>query len=134
MNRKGLEKEDKRKIVLMRKRGLSYKEIEARVGISKNTIKSYCQRNNIGIEIKEDIVGKCKNCNTDIENASRGTKKKFCSEKCRREWWKENSFLYNRTAFYSIKCKFCGKVFKSYGNKGRKYCCHECYIRDRFRR
>ena len=30
------------------------------------------------------------------------------------------------------KCEKCGKKFISYGNKDRKYCCHECYIEDRF--
>ena len=29
-------------------------------------------------------------------------------------------------------CKQCGKPFTAYGNKGRKYCCHQCYIVDRF--
>ncbi|RXM53885.1 RNA polymerase subunit sigma-70, partial [Clostridium tetani] len=27
---------------------------------------------------------------------------------------------------------YCGKEFSAYGNKNRKYCSHNCYIRDRF--
>lgn len=27
---------------------------------------------------------------------------------------------------------YCGKAFVAYGNKDRKYCSHDCYIRDRF--
>jgi endogenous inhibitor of DNA gyrase (YacG/DUF329 family) len=29
-------------------------------------------------------------------------------------------------------CPQCGKVFTSYGNKKRKYCSHNCYIKSRF--
>ena len=40
--------------------------------------------------------------------------------------------LVNRKANYECTCEKCGKKFISYGNKDRKYCCHECYIEDRF--
>ena len=33
---------------------------------------------------------------------------------------------------YEYTCAHCGKPFTAYGNKGRKYCSHECYIADRF--
>jgi len=35
---------------------------------------------------------------------------------------------YSQTAFYNITCKYCGTEFRLYGN--RKYCCHDCYIKD----
>lgn len=35
---------------------------------------------------------------------------------------------------YILKCQYCGKDYESKGFKNRKYCSHECYIRDRFRR
>ena len=28
-----------------------------------------------------------------------------------------------------VLCVCCGIDFESYGNKNRKYCCHECYIK-----
>ena len=30
------------------------------------------------------------------------------------------------------ECPYCHEVFESYGNKTRKYCCHERYILYRF--
>lgn len=33
---------------------------------------------------------------------------------------------------YNFSCKYCGKSFSVYGNAHRKYCCHDCYIKDRF--
>ena len=35
-------------------------------------------------------------------------------------------------AYYNQVCAYCGRFFSSYGKKGRKYCCHDCYIMDRF--
>ena len=35
-------------------------------------------------------------------------------------------------AQYHLQCVYCGKEFIVYGNANRRYCCHNCYIRDRF--
>jgi len=32
----------------------------------------------------------------------------------------------------TMTCARCGKEFTSYGNKNRKYCSHDCYIKARF--
>ncbi|KAB3532137.1 hypothetical protein F8154_12250 [Alkaliphilus pronyensis] len=32
---------------------------------------------------------------------------------------------------YILQCEYCGKKYKSLGTKNRKYCSHDCYIRDR---
>ena len=65
---------------------------------------------------------------------STGRPKKFCSDKCRREWWKAHPEKLHRkdTAIYTMTCARCGKEFTSYGNKNRKYCSHDCYIKARF--
>lgn len=31
-----------------------------------------------------------------------------------------------------MECKYCHKIFESYGNKTRKYCCHAHYVLDRY--
>ena len=31
-----------------------------------------------------------------------------------------------------LECPYCHEIFESYGNKTRKYCCHEHYVLDRF--
>lgn len=38
----------------------------------------------------------------------------------------------NRPEYYHLICRHCKKEFISYGNKERKYCSHNCYIRERF--
>jgi hypothetical protein len=47
-------------------------------------------------------------------------------------WWKEHPERLNRKAVYGLVCAGCGKPFESYGNRYRKYCSHDCYIKDRF--
>ena len=38
----------------------------------------------------------------------------------------------SKKANYEFTCVRCHKTFTAYGNKGRKYCCHECYVADRY--
>ena len=59
-------------------------------------------------------------------------KRRFCCPECRVQWWNSNQDKVNRKAIYSFICPNCGNEFTSYGNAGRKYCSHECYIADRF--
>ena len=33
---------------------------------------------------------------------------------------------------YKYQCPNCGTEFSCYGNKRRKYCSHDCYIKSRF--
>ncbi|ADL50569.1 helix-turn-helix transcriptional regulator [Clostridium cellulovorans] len=128
----------KEEIKKMRQDGNSYSKIAIILGISENTIKSYCRRNNLGInkvakpDKEEDLYTVCKNCGKPLEQGTKGHRKKFCSDICRRSWWRDNEVLYNKKAFYKIKCLGCGKEFESYGNKERKFCGHSCYINYRF--
>ena len=76
----------------------------------------------------------CKNCGKEIEQSDKGREKYFCSDKCRYTWWTAHPEARspNSEAFYTITCAYCGKLFNSYGNSQRKYCCHEHYIALRF--
>ncbi|AKA72357.1 helix-turn-helix transcriptional regulator [Clostridium scatologenes] len=130
----------KEKIHKMRKEGQSYSKIALALGISENTIKSYCRRNNLGAnKAKEQNTEKkintsCRHCGKPLIQGTKGQPKKFCSEECRRAWWKMNQGKSNRKAFYKLKCVGCGKKFESYGNKKRKFCSHTCYINYRFKK
>ncbi len=55
------------------------------------------------------------------------------SDKCRTVWWNSHPEAVNRKAVYSFTCAHCGKPFTAYGNAGRKYCSHACYIADRYK-
>lgn len=133
-------KEQKERIRALRCQGLGYTKVARLVGISENTIKSYCRRNGISRENPKAVAAEqgkeqphfCKYCGRVVVQISGRKEKKFCSDKCRMTWWNDNLNLVNRKAVYWFVCSGCGKEFSVYGNKNRKYCSHECYIRDRF--
>jgi hypothetical protein len=74
----------------------------------------------------------CKQCGKLIKIIPKRKPKIFCSDECRAEWWNTHPENVQRKAVYHFTCAHCGKPFTAYGNKGRKYCCHQCYIADRF--
>ena len=128
--------DEKQKIRTYRESGHTYKEIAENLGISLGSVKVYCSRNKImvkrsqGNAITPDSV--CENCGLPVMQTPGRKKKRFCSDACRNRWWNEHTDKVNRKAVYSFECGCCGRKFESYGNAGRKYCSHECYIKDRF--
>jgi len=125
----------KERIKQMRGKGESYASIAAALNISENTVKSYCRRNNLGAEyIAEQamIDDNCDNCGKPLEHKQSSKKKRFCSDSCRLAWWNSHPESMNQRAVYSFVCSHCGAAFTAYGNKGRKYCSHACYVSDRF--
>lgn len=129
----------KKEIKKLRAEGLSYGAISETIGVSVNTVKSYCKRHKLGgivvdmgkprLDIDKDI---CQCCGAKLQQAIGRKVKRFCSNRCRNMWWNANLDKVKRMANYDFVCAYCKKQFTSYGNKGRKYCCHECYIADRF--
>ena len=143
MGVKQMTTDQKKKIYQMRLEGQSYTQIASALGISKNTIKSYCRRNNLtGCKsstvansttkaVKETFTV-CKHCGKPLAQGTRGQPKKFCSEECRRIWWKCNHNQIVKKAWYTLICSGSSNEFESYGNQNRKFCCHACYIKKRF--
>jgi len=117
----------------MREVGKSYAEIADWLGLSKNTVKSYCQRNNLH-QIRKPSANctYCKQCGQEMEITAGRKLKKFCSDKCRMAWWVANPNQLNLKATYNFTCAFCGANFTAYGNQTRKFCGHACYIASRF--
>lgn len=123
--------EEKDRIANLREKGLGYKAIAAQLGLSANSVKSYCKRNDMaGASDKETHTCVC--CGIPVIQHPGRKEKKFCSDRCRMKWWNAHLDQVNRKANYEITCRFCGKQFVSYGNAHRVYCSHECYIEDRF--
>jgi endogenous inhibitor of DNA gyrase (YacG/DUF329 family) len=117
----------------MRREKMSYAQIASALDLSVNTVKSYCQRNGLGgVAATEAESGVCAHCGKPVCQTVGRKKKRFCSDGCRMAWWKEHPERLNRKAVYRLVCAGCGKSFESYGNKGRKYCSHGCYVKDRF--
>ncbi|WP_022761860.1 LIM domain protein [Butyrivibrio sp. AD3002] len=128
---------EKYQIEIFRAQGIGYTEIAKKMGISVNSIKTYCRRHDLGgkrgyVAAGPINVCACENCGKPvIQNAGR-KKKRFCCDRCRNEYWNSHLDQVNRKANYEVICKNCGKTFIAYGNKNRKYCCHDCYLEDRF--
>lgn len=132
--------EQREELIRMKQSGESNRIISETLGISENTIKTFVRRNNIhALQKKEPVViipkeheHVCKECGIPVAQYQCRKAKLFCSDKCRMAWWNRNQDQVNRKANYSYECAYCKKEFVAYGNSHRKYCCHECYVSDRF--
>lgn len=130
----------KTRIAGLRAKGMGYGKIAQELGVPVNTIKSYCRRNSLGGNASVEVPVKalsgetsyCENCGKEIHQIAKQKKKRFCCDKCRNLWWNAHLDQVKRKAVYKYKCPHCGTEFEVYGNSLRKYCCHECYVADRF--
>lgn len=125
---------EKYQIKALRNQGLGYIKIAQRVGLSVNTVKSFCKRNSLEkvkpkLEINET---KCEECGKTVIQRKGIRFKRFCCDKCRNSWWARNKDKVNYKNVQTLVCPACNKEFTAVGNKQRKYCCHDCYIKHRF--
>ena len=127
----------------MREQGVGYRSIGLMTGLSRDVVRNFCKTRGLSgygsvltKNIQEQVMlGKaCLYCGKEITQPQTGRPKKFCSDKCRRAWWSghQEQLKRNDTALYPVTCERCGRDFLSYGNKNRKYCSHDCYIKARF--
>lgn len=119
-------KEDRNQIGALRRSGYTYAEISAVLGISVNTIKSYCRRNQL-TEVSGPV---CKNCGKPITIRPKCKPRQFCTDTCRIMWWRKHSTP--KKTVYHLVCAFCGSNFECVGNRQQKYCSHMCYVSARF--
>lgn len=131
--------QQKDKITVLRSQGVGYATIAKAVGLQKSTVVAYCRKtgltgtkaaDNSRIEVDADF---CPQCGALLTQTPGRKRIKFCSDKCRIIWWNSHPEKVNRKAVYGFTCANCGKPFTAYGNAGRKYCSHACYIADRFK-
>jgi endogenous inhibitor of DNA gyrase (YacG/DUF329 family) len=124
------------RIAALRAAGESYAAIADALGLSENTVKSYCRRNNIGTSAApatEPECSCCRQCGKELEQTPGIKTRKFCSSQCHAAWWAAHPDHLHKKAVYRFTCPVCGTEFESYGNKGRKYCSHACYVAARFK-
>ncbi len=76
----------------------------------------------------------CKYCGGKLVRNKHSGVKLFCSEECRRAWWKHNPEAADtsKRKKYECKCQYCKRTFISIGKPDRKYCSRECYVKMRF--
>lgn len=127
---------EKKCIYSFRFSGRSYREIAELLAIKENTVKSYCFRNHLtDKDIKAQAVDKlgcCQQCGSSIEQQLKCKPRRFCSDKCRVQWWNDHRQLKRHKNPHLVKCIGCGTDFIVYGSQSRKYCSHECYIHSRY--
>ena len=118
--------QDKIVINNMRMEGHTPSVIAAKLGIPASTVRSFIHRNPVVPNTKQ-----CLQCGRPVLQPKGRREKKFCSDRCRMDWWNSHQNAVNRKAYYTLTCEYCGKEFESYGNKNRKYCCRTCYVAAR---
>lgn len=120
--------EQKQAIASMHDAGVPITSIAQQLGLSVNTIKSFCKRHGIhsGNQSSKNILF-CLQCHKEIPQAEHRKEKKLCSDKCRQLWWAENAALIPRDSQIERICPVCKKTFLSYKSKHRIYCSRTCY-------
>ena len=126
--------EQKEKIIRFRRQGFGYADIGRELGISKDTVKSFCRRNGLMVSDGKSVDDKnrCRECGAPLVQQEKKKRRVFCCKSCREKWWTEHADRIDRKAIYEFTCAGCGRSFTAYGNSKRKYCSHGCYISHRF--
>ena len=129
--------EQAQQISYLRYEGKSYREIAGMLQLRETTVKTHCSRHGLTdkfIEMLREGKGAavCPCCGSVIVQIPKQKPRKFCSDKCRYDWWNKNQSLRSLQAEYSHVCAMCGKEFYSYGSKKRKYCSRRCYLAARY--
>lgn len=125
-------------IEFLRKQGFGYRQIAVDLNLPRDTVRYYCKKHDLAGNAKEAYTSAkgviCPQCGKRLLQPETGRKRVFCSDACKNKWWKTNRKLIPRPLgnCEEIACACCGKPILDYARKKRRYCSHECYIRDRF--
>ena len=101
--------------------GAGYKRIASQLGLPVNTVKSFCRK------VAAGATHTCPNCGKPVPQKPHRKEKRFCSDRCRVEWWNHHREQIRHKSAIKVICKHCGKEFESYGKCQRVYCSRECY-------
>ena len=122
-------------IIRYRQSGKSCAEIARVLGLSANTVKSFCQRNRVApiapntrVELPALSETVCLYCGEKVTQQPHRKTKRFCSDVCRLRWWHAHRDMEKNAV--DRRCLSCGRVFRS--SREQKYCSHACYIKARF--
>lgn len=133
--------DEKNKIVSLRKEGRSMTEIADELGLSRNTVKSFCRRHGLTgdaqsmpeVSITDAPIEKnCLCCGKPMLVLPGRKERKYCSDACRMHAWNTSLGQTRLNGMLEYSCPACGKAFYAYPTRKRKYCSHECYVESRF--
>lgn len=112
----------------LRQEGYGYVRIAQMLGLSENSVKSFCRRHPLPTaDSRKQAEGTCPQCGTKVDN-----RRRFCSDACRIAWWNAHREHPNGKSQSRFVCMNCGESFMGYSSQNPKYCCHACYIAARY--
>ena len=128
----------KERIGHMRLNGESYAGIADALGLSRNTVKSFCLRNIRATPHEEKACpvnnGVCVQCGKVFVLCPGHRQRRFCTDRCRMTWWNAHRDLLKSASIVEHTCACCGKHFMGYARQQRKFCSHACYIAHRYKK
>ena len=125
-------KEQQQAIIRLKNGGLSLSQISSRLGIPRNTVKSYCQRAAAAAKGTAEGKGICEQCGLPLRYRENHTRPRFCSDKCRTAWWNAHPEHLSTASMVEVRCVCCGTSFRSFPSRHRSYCSRQCYIKARY--
>ena len=121
-------KEQKTLILYYREQHMTYRQIGEKLGLSPDTVKTFCRRNTLREDRTEaSASSQCRNCGAPVHPLPGRRERLFCSPACRTAYWRKHNLLGKDPRY----CARCGALLTG-GSASRKYCSHACYIRHRF--
>lgn len=121
-------KEQKTLILYYREQHMTYRQIGEKLGLSPDTVKTFCRRNTPQEDRTETSTSsQCRNCGAPVHPLPGRRERLFCSPACRTAYWRKHNLLGKDPRY----CAGCGALLTG-GSASRKYCSHACYIRHRF--
>ena len=120
--------EQKILILHYREQHMTYRQIGEKLGLSPDTVKTFCRRKRAQSErTEESVQAQCRNCGAPVHPLPGRRERLFCSPACRTAYWRKHNLLGKDPRY----CAGCGALLTG-GSASRKYCSHACYIRHRF--
>ena len=121
-------KEQKTLILYYREQHMTYRQIGEKLGLSPDTVKTFCRRNTPQEDRTETSASsQCRNCGAPVHPLPGRRERLFCCPACRTAYWRKHNLLGGMPRY----CAGCGALLTG-GSASRKYCSHACYISHRF--
>ena len=127
---------EREQIISLRAAGQSYARIAGALGLSVNSVKSFCRRDALrgcaGSSKKpvktEAPLGAtaCEQCGCPVRQTPGRKHKRFCSDACRTAWWNAHRTQVRRKTMRTFCCARCGMRFSRYGVTKRSFCSRSC--------
>ena len=128
--------QEKNAVLAYRQQGLSFSKIAVKLGLSRDTVKSFYRHASDKGCLPETALrpqdDRCLECGAPLLRSANHKTRRFCSDACRRAWWKTHRGTGQQRSTIELTCAHCGKVFYDYQRNHRRYCSRNCYVNARF--